>query len=176
MKSRTWGAAVILATGFVLLLYNGGSRFTMGLMLKPMADDLNWSRATLSLTVTVFMGVSALVLPFIGRLVDRYNIRTVLLTSLFLSSVSIAMMSAIRTPLQAIVLYGVLFGLATAGTSVAPIGVMVSRWFPERLGTANSIAISGMGIGQLVIILLLTSQLEVLGWRGSWLWQVLDWC
>ncbi len=169
MKSRTWGAAVILATGFVLLLYNGGSRFTMGLMLKPMADDLNWSRATLSLTVTVFMGVSALVLPFIGRLVDRYNIRTVLLTSLFLSSVSIAMMSVIRTPLQAIVLYGVLFGLATAGTSVAPIGVMVSRWFPERLGTANSIAISGMGIGQLVIILLLTSQLEVLGWRGSFL-------
>ena len=108
MKSRTWGAAVILATGFVLLLYNGGSRFTMGLMLKPMSDDLNWSRATLSLTVTVFMGVSALVLPFIGRLVDRYNIRIVLLTSLFLSSVSIAMMSVIRTPLQAIVLYGVL--------------------------------------------------------------------
>jgi predicted MFS family arabinose efflux permease len=169
MKARTWSAAVILATGFVLLLYNGGSRFTMGLMLKPMADDLNWSRATLSLTVTVFMVVSAVVLPFIGRLVDRYNIRTVLLTSLLLSSVSIALMSVIRTPLQAIMLYGVLFGLATAGTSVAPIGVMVSRWFPERLGMANSIAISGMGIGQLVIILLLTSQFEVLGWRGSFL-------
>ena len=169
MKARTWSATVILATGFVLLLYNGGSRFTMGLMLKPMADDLSWSRATLSLTVTVFMVVSAIVLPFIGRLVDRYNIRTVLLTSLLLSSVSIALMSVIRTPLQAIVLYGVLFGLATAGTSVAPIGVMVSRWFPERLGTANSIAISGMGIGQLVIILLLTSQIEVLGWRGSFL-------
>ncbi|HCF73126.1 MAG: hypothetical protein CMK60_12605 [Proteobacteria bacterium] len=169
MKTRAWSAAFILATGFVLLLYNGGSRFIMGLMLKPMVDDLNWSRATLSLTVTVFMVVSAVVLPFIGRLVDRYSIRVVLLASILLSSASIALMSMIQTPLQAVVLYGVLFGLATAGTSAAPIGVMISRWFPERLGMANSIAISGLGVGQLAIILLLTSQLEVIGWRGAFL-------
>ena len=169
MKAKTLSATFILATGFVLLLYNGGSRFTMGLMLKPMADDLNWTRATLSLTVTLFMVVSAVVLPVIGRLVDRYRIRTVLLASVLLSSASVALMSVIQTPVQAVVLYGVLFALATAGTSIAPIGVMISRWFPTRLGLANSIAISGMGAGQLVIILLLTAQLESIGWRGAFL-------
>ena len=169
MKAKTLSATFILATGFVLLLYNGGSRFTMGLMLKPMADDLNWTRATLSLTVTLFMVVSAVVLPVIGRLVDRYRIRTVLLASVLLSSASVALMSAIQTPVQAVVLYGVLFALATAGTSIAPIGVMISRWFPKHLGLANSIAISGMGAGQLVIILLLTAQLESIGWRGAFL-------
>ena len=169
MKAKTLSATFILATGFVLLLYNGGSRFTMGLMLKPMADDLNWTRATLSLTVTLFMVVSAVVLPVIGRLVDRYRIRTVLLASVLLSSTSVALMSVIQTPVQAVVLYGVLFALATAGTSIAPIGVMISRWFPTRLGLANSIAISGMGAGQLVIILVLTAQLESIGWRGAFL-------
>jgi predicted MFS family arabinose efflux permease len=169
MKAKTLSATFILATGFVLLLYNGGSRFTMGLMLKPMADDLNWTRATLSLTVTLFMVVSAVVLPVIGRLVDRYRIRTVLLASVLLSSASVALMSAIQTPMQAVVLYGVLFALATAGTSIAPIGVMISRWFPKHLGLANSIAISGMGAGQLVIILVLTAQLESIGWRGAFL-------
>ncbi len=169
MKAKTLSGTFILATGFVLLLYNGGSRFTMGLMLKPMADDLNWTRATLSLTVTLFMVVSAVVLPVIGRLVDRYRIRTVLLASVLLSSASVALMSVIQTPAQAVVLYGVLFALATAGTSIAPIGVMISRWFPKHLGLANSIAISGMGAGQLVIILLLTAQLESIGWRGAFL-------
>ena len=167
MKSKTLSATFILATGFVLLLYNGGSRFTMGLMLKPMADDLNWTRAALSLTVTLFMVISAVVLPVIGRLVDRYRIRTVLLASVLLSSASIALMSVIQTPAQAVVLYGVLFALATAGTSIAPIGVMISRWFPKHLGLANSIAISGMGAGQLVIILVLTAQLESIRWRGA---------
>ena len=167
MKAKTLSATFILATGFVLLLYNGGSRFTMGLMLKPMADDLNWTRAALSLTVTLFMVISAVVLPVIGRLVDRYRIRTVLLASVLLSSASIALMSVIQTPAQAVVLYGVLFALATAGTSIAPIGVMISRWFPKHLGLANSIAISGMGAGQLVIIFVLTAQLESIGWRGA---------
>jgi predicted MFS family arabinose efflux permease len=169
MNPKALSGTFILATGFILLLYNGGSRFTMGLMLKPMADDLSWSRATLSLTVTLFMVVSAVVLPVIGRLVDRYRIRTVLLASVLLSSASVALMSAIQTPVQAVVLYGVLFALATAGTSIAPIGVMISRWFPKHLGLANSIAISGMGAGQLVIILLLTAQLESIGWRGAFL-------
>ena len=169
MKPKALSGTFILATGFILLLYNGGSRFTMGLMLRPMADDLSWTRATLSLTVTLFMVVSAVVLPVIGRLVDRYRIRTVLLASVLLSSASVALMSAIQTPVQAVVLYGVLFALATAGTSIAPIGVMISRWFPEHLGLANSIAISGMGAGQLVIILLLTAQLESIGWRGAFL-------
>ena len=47
-------ALFVLAVAFLLLLFNGGSRFTIGLTLKPMANDLEWSRTTLSLTVTVF--------------------------------------------------------------------------------------------------------------------------
>ena len=152
-------ALFVLILAFLLLLFNGGSRFTIGLTLKPMANDLDWSRTTLSLTVTVFMVVSAVVLPFIGRLVDRYNLKAMLILALLVSSASIALMGLVQTPLQAILIYGVIFALANAGTSVAPIGVLVSRWFPNRLGLANSIAISGMGVGQLVIILLLTAQL-----------------
>ena len=162
-------ALFVLTLAFLLLLFNGGSRFTIGLTLKPMANDLDWSRTTLSLTVTVFMVVSAVVLPFIGRLVDRYNLKAMLILALLFSSASIALMGLVQTPLQAILIYGVIFALANAGTSVAPIGVLISRWFPNRLGLANSIAISGMGVGQLVIILLLTAQLDVIGWRGAFI-------
>ena len=162
-------ALFVLAVAFLLLLFNGGSRFTIGLTLKPMADDLVWSRTTLSLTVTVFMVVSAVVLPVIGRLADRYNLKVILILALLVSSASIALMGLIQTPFQAMLLYGVIFALSNAGTSVAPIGVLISRWFPDRLGLANSIAISGMGMGQLVIILLLTAQLDVIGWRGAFI-------
>ena len=33
---------VALATGFMVLLVGGGSRFAIGLTLKPMAVDLGW--------------------------------------------------------------------------------------------------------------------------------------
>ena len=159
----------MLAAAFVLMLFNGGSRFIMGLTLGPMTDDLGWSRGTLSFTVLVFLVTSSLALPFAGRLVDRYDTRMVLAASVVVACISIALMGAIKTPFHAIVLYGILFGIATSCTSVPAIGVIMSRWFPHRIGMANGIAISGSGIGQLVIILALTSQLETLGWRGSFL-------
>ena len=55
---------VILVTGFFILFFSGGSRFAFGLMLKPMSEDLEVSRSTLSLAVTTFMVVSALAMPF----------------------------------------------------------------------------------------------------------------
>ena len=161
MTRRRIGILVLLV-GFTVLLFNGGSRFTMGLMLRPMAEDLGWGRSTLSLTVTGFMIVSALALPLSGRLVDRYNTFFMLACSMALGGVAIALMRFIDSPTEALLLYGVLFALASAGTSITPIGVIVSRYFPSRIGIANSIAISGMGIGQLLIILLLTRQLGIM--------------
>ena len=76
-------------------------------------------------------------------------------------------MGLIETPSQALVLYGVVFAIGSAATSITPIGVILTRWYPDRAGLANSIAISGMGIGQLLIIAVLASQLVLLGWRGA---------
>ena len=39
-----------------------------------MTEDLGVSRATLSLAVTAFMVMSAVAMPFVGRLVDRWSL------------------------------------------------------------------------------------------------------
>ena len=160
-------APLVLVAGFVVLLFNSGTRFAMGLMLYPMTSDLGWSRSTLSLTVTAFMVVSACALPFAGRLVDLFGAWKVLGASVVVCAAGTTLMGLIETPGQALLMYGVVFALGSAGTSITPIGVLLVRWYPQRVGMANSVAISGMGVGQLLIISVLTSQLAVLGWRGS---------
>ena len=160
----------MLVTGFMVLLFNSGQRFSMGLMLKPMAEDLDWTRSTLSLVVTVFLVLSALALPFAGRLVDRYGASVVLGISVLLAAVGIALMRWIETPLHAFVLYGVVFALGSAGTAITPVSVLISQWYPHRLGLANSVAISGMGVGQLAVVGLLAVWLATLGWRDAFLW------
>ena len=162
-------ARFLLAVCFLVLLFNGGARFAIGLVLHPMAYDLQWSRSALSLSVTVFMVLSACALPLIGQLVDRLGARAVLGASALLSALGLAAMSFIERPWEALLFYGVVFAIGTAGTSVTPVGVLLSRWFPHRMGMANSIAISGMGVGQLLVILVLAVQLTTFGWRGSFL-------
>ena len=158
---------VILATGFFILFFSGGSRFAFGLMLKPMSEDLDVSRSTLSLAVTTFMVVSALALPFVGRLVDRWSLKGTIGIAAVVSGVGIGLMGQVDAPWQIFIVYGVVYALGNAGTSTSPVTVMVSRWFPNRRGIAGSGAVAGMAAGQLVIVMALAAVLVSLDWRWS---------
>jgi MFS family permease len=162
-------ARTVLLMAFLVLLFNSGARFAMGLMLHPMSMDLGWSRTTLSSTVTVYLILSASALPFAGQLVDRFGARYVITAGVLVSGTAITLMGFIEAPIHALLLYGVVFAIGSAAISITPIGVILTRWYPNRVGMANSIAISGMGVGQLLIISVLTSQLVSMGWRGSFI-------
>ena len=159
---------VILATGFTVMFFGGGARFVFGLMLKPMSDDLGWSRSSLSLAATTFMVVSALAMPLMGRLTDRYSIRWILGAGAFASALGILLMWRVSALWQVFMVYGVLYGIGNAASSNNTVGVMISRWFERSRGAATSAALSGSAIGQLVIIMLLASFLTALGWRTSY--------
>ena len=156
-------ARFVLVVCFLVLLFNSGARFVIGLLLYPMANDLQWSRSTLSLCVTVFMVLLACALPLVGSSVDRFGARAVLGVAVLVSALGLVGMGLIESPWQALLLYGVVFALGSAGTSITPIGVLLSRWYPQRMGMANSIAISGMGVGQFLIISVLAGPLAHLG-------------
>ena len=158
---------MILAAGFFILFFGGGSRFALGLMLKPMTDDLGWSRSTLSFAVTFFMFTSALALPLAGRLVDRYSPRWVLAIGATTVAVGVALMGRVDEPWQVFLIYGGLFAMGHAATGNPVVGVMITRWFERRRGIANSVAVSGNATGQLVIIGTLAAFLTNTGWRNA---------
>ena len=160
---------VILATGFTVLFFSSGSRFAFGLLLKPMSEDLELSRSALSLAATCFMIVSAVSMPFVGRLVDSFSVRTVVAIAVVIASVGIGLMGLAQTQWQVILLYGIIFAIGNGGSSVGPIGVMISRWFERGRGTATSAAMSGNALGQLIIITALASALVHIGWRNAYI-------
>ena len=160
----------ILVVGFLILFVGGGSRFAIGLVLRPMAEDLDWSRSTLGAAAAVFLMVSATCMFLSGRLADRVSLRTVLCGGLIASAVGIGAMSVVAEPWQALLFYGFLFAIGNGLASIAPVGVMVSRWFSSRAGLANAITTSGIGFGQLVIIGGLAILLADIGWRSAFFW------
>ena len=86
---------VILFTGFTVMFLSGGSRFAFGLVLKPMSEDLGWSRSTLSLAVMVFMTAAAVSLPVAGRLVDRYSLKWTMVGGSILASLGMGLMAVV---------------------------------------------------------------------------------
>ncbi len=161
-------AHIALATGFAVLFIGSGTRFVFGLALIPMSEDLQASRSELSAAAALFMLVSALAMPVVGRIIDRHSIRTVMTIGALIAAAGIASMGAAGEVWHLFPLYGGLYAVGFAATSVAPVSVLMARWFPERRGLAASAAIAGNGSGQLVIVSLLASSLPAVGWRVSY--------
>jgi MFS family permease len=99
---------VILSTGFTVMFLAGGSRFAFGLVLKPMTEELGWSRSTLSLAATVFMTAAAVGLPVAGRLVDRYSLKWTMVGGAALVALGIGLMAFVRSPWHVFVVYGLI--------------------------------------------------------------------
>jgi predicted MFS family arabinose efflux permease len=161
---------VIFAAGFLILFVGGGARFAIGLTLKPMVDDLGWERGALGAAVGVYLVVSAVATFIAGRLADRTSPRSLLTGGVIVSGFGIGLMCLVGQPWHALALYGVVFAVGNGLASLTPVGVMVTRAFPQRAGFANSAVISGTSIGQLIMIAALAALLVQIGWRSVFFW------
>jgi predicted MFS family arabinose efflux permease len=160
----------IFAAGFLILFVGGGARFAIGLTLKPMVGELGWVRGEVGFAVLAYLAVSAVATYFAGRLADRASPRLLLNAGVAMSGLGIGLMSLVTEPWQAVLFYGVAFAVGNGMASLAPVGVMVTRAFPGRAGFANSAVISGMSVGQLVMIAALAAALAGIGWRSVFVW------
>jgi MFS family permease len=156
--------ALVLAGGFLVLFVSGGARFSIGLTLKPMVDELGWLRSDLGLAVGLYMVVSAFATFVAGRLADRLGGRAILGAGTVIGGVGIGLMCLVSAPWQAMLLYGVVFAIGNGAASLTTVGVMVTRAVPGRAGGANALVISGQSVGQLIMIASLATVMAQIGW------------
>lgn len=161
---------IALAAGFLAMFVGGGARFAIGLTFRPMVDEFGWARSELGIAVGAYMLVSAIATFLAGRLADRFSPRALLMAGTIIGGSGIAAMSLVSQPWHAFVLYGLVFAIGNGAASLVIVGVIVMRLYPGRAGFANAVAISGMSVGQLLMIALLASVLAEVGWRSVFVW------
>ncbi len=161
---------VIFAAGFLILFVGGGARFAIGLTLKPVVGELGWARGEIGAAVFAYLVVSAVATYRAGRLADRTSPSLLLNAGIVISGAGIGLMCLVGEPWHLLLLYGVVFAIGNGMASLTPVGVMVTRAFPNRTGFVNSAVISGMCLGQLVMIAALAALLARIGWRWVFVW------
>jgi MFS family permease len=136
--------SMLVAQGPVIL-------YTLGLFIKPLNQEFGWDRASISAAGGLAAVSSAVAIPFVGSLIDRWGIRTILLPIIVLSASSIALIAF--TP-NSIVVFMLLFAITgVLGAGQGPLGYAkcVSAWFDDRRGLALGIAMSGIGLGAALV-------------------------
>ncbi len=153
---------------FAVMLTQGGTMWTFGVFLKPMAQDLQWSRAQVSSGYTAFLIGYVISVITTGRLADKYSPRPILLVTAILTGLGFSFCSQVQTVnhLRMLLFIGGLGGGANWSVPTAT----VQRWFfaRERAGLALGITISGVGVGAFIFALLSDYLVSGRGWRGAY--------
>ncbi len=159
---------IILLGGFLILVVDGGVRFSFGVLVKPLAVEFGWDRGAITFAYTLNMLVFGFAQMMAGRLLDRYGPRVLFSASALLASAGLLLTSRTNSIPELYFYYGVVTAVGVSGMTIGVVSSTVSRWFRSLRGFIGGIAVTGTAFGHFAIIPLLAYSLERFGWRGSW--------
>lgn len=162
---RAW---TVLAAAFVAMFVSFGVAYSFGAFLVPVSGALGSgpgaTAGVFSLTLIALFGLGALS----GPAVDRFGPRRVVLVGSLAMGLGLLLTSRATALWQAYVGHGLGVGLAVA-CSYVPLVAVVGGWFTRRRTLAVGIAVSGVGLGTLLVAPLAADLIARLGWREAYL-------
>lgn len=162
---KAWG--VVVGSALALSVSNGPiAVFAFGVFIPPLIREFGWSRAEVSLALTLFTLSLGLTGPLFGTLIDRYGQRRPQLVSVAALSALLAAVSLVHSLTAFLVLFAFM-GLIGPGATPVPYSKVVSAWFDNRRGLALGLAMTGTGIGSVMLPPISTALVGAYGWRGG---------
>lgn len=141
---------------------------TFSLFMLPLASDFGWGRGEISLALVISSGCAALSDPVVGRLVDRWGVRRVLLPGMLLFALANAALSTLTGDLAQLYAYSVLLGIGSAMCAGVPYSKVIAGWFHERRGLVLGVALGiGAGAGAAIMPQIARPLIELYGWREA---------
>ena len=157
---------VIVAAGALITCVAMGAMFALPVYLQPMAAETGWTRAGISMAMTVGFLVMGVAGFGWGALTDRIGARPVVLIAAVLLGAGLFIASRATDLLVFQCAYGGLVG-AAGGAFFAPIMATTVGWFDKHRSLAVSLVSVGAGVAPMVITPLASLLIEIYGWRSA---------
>ncbi len=154
------GLAVTETTSYGVLFYS----FTV--FVKPMQDDLGWSRGSLTGAFSLAALTGGLAGIPVGRWLDRHGPRA-LMTAGSIAATLLVLAWAATPNLFVFYLTWAGIGLVTAAVFYEPAFVVVATWFRTKRGRALTVLTFIAGFASVIYIPLAGALVGSLGWRQA---------
>jgi sugar phosphate permease len=165
VRGRVHYAWIVFGVTFVTLLAASGIRSTPGVLIVPLEHEFGWSRAVISVAVSINLLLFGLSGPFAAALMNRFGIRRVVICALLLIATGVGLTTLMRTPLQLALLWGVIVGTGTGSMAGVLATTVANRWFVARRGLVTGLLTAAGATGQLAFLPGLAALAVNLGWR-----------
>jgi sugar phosphate permease len=160
-----WLAA---GTSLSLGVVAGTTFWAFGLLAGPLEAEFGWSRSLIAAVASLTLLISGGASPLVGRLVDRWQPRRVILVGSAATAIAFALLSRITDLWQFLFLMAAL-AFFRSWIFYVPFTTLITGWFSRRRAAAMGIATSGFGLGGLLVMPATAEVLSSVGWRAFFL-------
>ncbi len=164
-RGRVHYAWIVFGVTFFTLLAAAGIRSTPGVLIVPLEHEFGWSRATISVAVSINLLLFGFSGPFAAALMNRFGIRRVVIFALLLIATGVGLTPLMRAPWQLYLLWGIVVGTGTGSMAGVLAATVANRWFVARRGLVTGMLTAAGATGQLVFLPGLASLAVGWGWR-----------
>ncbi len=164
-----YGWYIVWAMFTVSLVLVSMGTTNLGFFVKPMRDELGFTRADFGWMNTARMLAAALSSVMIGRLLDRYGPRFLLVTLAIAMGMLMVSMSFVTQAWQAIFIF-IIFGLLglSNGTSLIT-ATTPAKWFIRKRAQAMAYVYLGIPLGIVFSYPLTQWLISEYGWNKTWM-------
>jgi len=156
----------MVAVSWIMIFFTGS--VAPSIFFKPMLEDFGWDRITLSSVQSVAMVFVMVASPFLGRLVDRFGPK-VMIIGVTVSQILSRGIQGFAANIWHLYLGRFLFGVNVGPATQA----LLNKWFVKKRGIALGIAATGMAAGTIVLTPISQYLILLWGWRLTMLfWTV----
>lgn len=160
-------AWLVVAVTFLTLLTTAGVRSTPGILMVPLEHEFGWSRATISVAVSVNLLLYGLMGPFAAAFFDKIGVRRTMAIALSLLAFGVSATTFMTRSWHMILLWGVVVGCGAGMTAYSLSATVVNRWFNKSQGTVMGLLTASTATGQLLFLPLLAQLAHHHGWRTA---------
>ena len=143
--------------------------YVAGVFMRPMSEDLAWTRAQYSTAISVGTVLTGVFGFYIGAQVDRVGARPLMLTGVTIAGGALMATSLVQELWQFVLLRGVVVTIGFAMLGNLVINPTIAKWFVRRRGWAIAIGSLGISGAGFVIPPVMVAIVDNLGWRDAWI-------
>lgn len=168
MKKFHYAWVVLIAVFTMMGFTRGGVNGAASLFLSPVSQDLGIGMAQLTLYFSVSSIVTILFLPFAGQILQKFDVRLVLVTAVILQAGSFAAFGLMHVVWGWYIL-AVPMAIGTAFVCTIAGPVIVNNWFEKNNGMAVGIMMAAVGLFGAVLQPWTGSLIANFGWRQGYI-------
>ncbi|MEK9820618.1 MAG: MFS transporter [Gammaproteobacteria bacterium] len=143
--------------------------YSFALFVVPWLDEFEVSRSKVMLAILSFQIVTGLLSPVLGRYMDQFAMRLLVLSGALAMSLGLFLLSLATEFWQIVALHVTLLPVGMILTGTLASQTMVSKWFTEKRGLAIGVSSMGTSLGGLSVPLLTAWLIGEQGWQGAYL-------